>query len=643
MKKIFYIFAASLLCLAACNEKLEERVDNQLAPEEEQWVTVRFNASFPDISKEVATRAAMADSPVVENMYVAIFGADGGKLQHWLPATFVQQGNSHTPETVYAYEVQIPLSDEERHIHFIANYPGSQPPLFEYEKTVMDKMMTTGGEGAYWQKIVMDKITGTLVDGAYVASPETQAAFQRIAFVRNYAKINLTTTSPVMTIEKYMLINVPNDGYIAPYNKGYNTPYMNIDKYYGNVVDSQNYTFTTALDSAHYLGCMPPTGIDTAYPGADKAVDPTQVDGLFMYERPVPDQAKTQTAVIAKIKWAANDGTNYTGENAANITLAGHTYYYKLELLDSDGEYFPIRRNVYYTFSLNKLVGDGEGEDADEATGFKAAYDGAFFGNVSASLETATLNELTDNTSKIVVNRMDYTAVTSGDVVDIYFQYYPEKNGTPVLSTSGDVSVSKRSVEGYDAAIASFEDLGATSTGTPDGTQWGHLRVTLNAVPESGMLRSKLRVQGESEGKRVLYRDIVFTVMSKQNFTSESAVSYDSSAGTVTVTIGLPENMPYSIFPLQVKIEAEQRNLTTTSELLPVSYGTSAFGSGKSFYFIRTISYSEYCKIVDGAYSYTTTFPCSLLMIDKKGTKISLRDYSDKYFVPKDDLVLTVE
>ena len=149
MKKIFYIFAASLLCLAACNEKLEERVDNQLAPEEEQWVTVRFNASFPDISKEVATRAAMADSPVVENMYVAIFGADGGKLQHWLPATFVQQGNSHTPETVYAYEVQIPLSDEERHIHFIANYPGSQPPLFEYEKTVMDKMMTTGGEGAY--------------------------------------------------------------------------------------------------------------------------------------------------------------------------------------------------------------------------------------------------------------------------------------------------------------------------------------------------------------------------------------------------------------------------------------------------------------------------------------------------------------
>ena len=145
------------------------------------------------------------------------------------------------------------------------------------------------------------------------------------------------------------------------------------------------------------------------------------------------------------------------------------------------------------------------------------------------------------------------------------------------------------------------------------------------------MLREKLRIQGQIGGVGKLFRDIVFTVMNTQEFTSESKVTV--SGNNVTVTIGLPSELPYSIFPLNIVIEAQNNNLSTTSKDLPVSYGPTAFdeeGSPKlgknAFYFIRTIQYKDYLDTSTGEYVYTTEFECPFVRTDASDVVVKLNE-----------------
>ena len=159
---------------------------------------------------------------------------------------------------------------------------------------------------------------------------------------------------------------------------------------------------------------------------------------------------------------------------------------------------------------------------------------------------------------------------------------------------------------------------------------WGHLKVTLDAVPTSGMLRGALRVQGNKAGRRTIFRDIVFTLMSPASFLTTTS-DITTSGNDYTVKVKLPENLGYSVFPIQVKIEAKDKNLTTTNSDLPAKFGPSAFDSNKnSFYFVKTIQYSDYYhKNASGEWVYTTEFSCTLKKTDSNNVTIKL---SAEYF-----------
>ena len=200
-------------------------------------------------------------------------------------------------------------------------------------------------------------------------------------------------------------------------------------------------------------------------------------------------------------------------------------------------------------------------------------------------------------------------------------------------------------VSGYDQAIASVGNIEYVSEGSFAG--WMRVNVTLKSRPEdtSKILRGKLRVQGVMDnGTGSLYRDIVFTVMSTQNFTSDSKVTVDGD--DVTVTIGLPSELPYSLFPLQVTIEAFNNNLSTDDSNLPVGYGPTAFDAsdgesaysaknGKNaFYFIRTIQYKEYANTSTGSYVYKTKIDCPFIRTENKAIVVKLNEESG-YFNEK--------
>lgn len=639
MKKIFYTLTAAALCLTACQKEID-MIQSVSAPEYPEGATVEalFTVSIPysDGALPITRASEMAQIPVVDNLYIAIFGDNGGMLQQLVPAFPTGEGslyNATTGESGYAYQIQyraeLPLSNEERNLHFIGNCPQDviENLDFLYEKPFMDNLFSSGGDAAYWQKVVLpDGIQANLnpSTGKFELTTECASKLTPIALVRNYAKLIVTSGSSDFEIESYALVNVPLQGTIAPYSTkdGFSTKYMSIGNYCAGTTTTN---FVQDLKDSGYSGYMTNDLIDTSNPGETSAKKPTDTDnGLYMYERTKPTRTGEQTGLIVKLKWSsslASDHPNYADR--------GKSRYYKIEVLDKDGEYMPICRNILYTISLTQLSGTGE-------TSFDAAFRGPFFGNVSASIETATLTEINDNIHKIVVNRMDYTTLEDNDEVDIYFQFYEDMNGSPETTASSYATPAKKEVEGYGSAIASVSDVEFVNW---SGGTWGHVKVTLKPRPNSGMLREKLRIQGVINGVGSLFRDIVFTVMNTQEFTSASAVTV--SGNNVTVTIGLPSDLPYSIFPLSVMIEAQNNNLSTTSKDLPVGYGPTAFdesGSPKqgknAFYFIRTIQYKDYLDTSTGEYVYTTEFNCPFTRTDSSNIVVKLNEQGG-YFVEK--------
>ena len=662
MKKIFYTLTAAAICLTACQKEITENwLDEPVFPEG-SLVEATFTVSIP-ISEKVTTKGDhdMGETPILNNLYIAIFGESGGMLQQLVPATLVDYFDEDSPagyNNKAEYKAMLPLYDDECHLHFIGNYNGDPTDLaFEYEKDFMDNLSmkietqnivqdghnyTTikDAPGSYWQKVILkDGIKGKTVDGKLVLSDETKAKLSPIPLVRNYAKITVISAAPTLfNVLSYALVNVPYQGSVAPYcaadNQGFDNIYMSIGKYCDgtyNVTDATASNFRVFSDDileSGYIGYMPPQGdlIFTGNPGEGSAVSPDADDnGLYMYERTVPATAGEQTGVIVHILWA--DDLSLENQQKYGVK-PGDDYYYKLEVLNEDGEYMPICRNVHYKISLTSITGAG-------AASFDTAFSGPFFGNVSSSIETATLTTINDNLHQIVVNRMDYTSVDGGDEVSIYVQFYPSKGNSGFeLSTNtanysaGTDNILK--VDGYEQAIKSVSAIDLVAEGAAGNPfETGacmKVVVKLEDKPETGTLRGKLRVQGVLDnGVGSLYRDIVFTVMNKQDFTDESKIEATSTG--IKVTIGLPTDLPYSLFPLYVNIEAQNNNLTTTSALLPVGYGPSTFGTGKnSFWFTRTIEYKKYVDTSTGEYVYTTEFECDFTRTDTEAVVVKLTD-----------------
>ena len=656
MKKIFYSLTMAVLCLTACQKEIDP-IQSVSAPDYPEGATVEafFTVSIPYSNGALPiTRASeMAQIPEIDNLYIAIFGDNGGMLQQLVPATIVpgtgvlyetDETEDNYGESGYNYQVkytaELPLSDEERNLHFIGNCPEDvlENVDFLYEKDFMDKLSTSDGEAAYWQKVVLpDGVQANLVNGKYELTPECAAKLTPIALVRNYAKLIVTSGSSDFEIESYALVNVPLNGTIAPYSAtaGFSTTYMNIGHYCSPNADVDPdhiaTNFVQDLIASGYSGYMTNDLIDTSLETSQASEKtPTSPDnGLYMYERTKPTRSGEQTGLIIKLKWSENLPSDHP-----NFNDKGKSRYYKIEVLDKEGEYMPICRNVLYTINLEHLSGTGE-------TSFDAAYAGPFFGNVSASIETATLTEINDNIHKIVVNRMDYTTLEDNDVVDIYFRFFEDMNGSPELNAAYYATPAKKAVDGYNPAIEAVSPIEFVSW---SGGTWGHVQVTLKARPASGMLREKLRIQGmHYNGTNYigsLFRDIVFTVMNTQEFTDESEVTV--SGNNVTVTIGLPEDLPYSLFPLHVTIEALNNNLSTTNKELPVSYGPTAFDepaysakNGKNaFYFIRTIQYKDYLDTSHGVYEFTTEFDCPFVRTDNTDLVVKLNEQGG-YFLEK--------
>lgn len=667
MKAMKYMLALALILgLVSCQP---EMFNGKGSISDADLVEVTFSVQLPE-PMPVSTKASMGEGPTADEfeIHLCIYGPGDGFVQNWVEATNVTTAtNAAGYVTGGTFKALIPVADDQRTIHVIANPPAAvTPTTTDYIDNVMEKMTNGQDSCAYWQQIILPEIkpeNGSTTNPPQ-ASTAVQTAFRNIHLLRNFAKIKVTSPEPTdadyesIIVKRWTLINVPTRGYVAPYTgiktnrfpSGYLNAFLQ-----GNPTGSQLYT--QLIETDQYPGYMPTEAvIDETFPGnPDQAAAKYKERGqaLYMYERPLPTSDQLQTAILMEVEFLSGHAL-YDNEHPDS---EHNTYWYKIEVLDNHGAYVPFLRNIVYTLRIMGL------EDTGEATALDA-FNGPYFGNISASLETAGLSDLSNGTSAIHVDQLDYTFMTIPDIGTILlsnpdgtasvFFFTPDvehADQTYFQDETGvcEVSVTKMVAGGYAPAVANF-------TISDGGNRAGTITITPSTIGTT-MKKSILRVQGQAlpDGK-VLYRDITITLMPKpdlKNGEGDDVVwtaILDTPEGItgvnhpVRLKVCLPEGLGSSIFPIQLRIEAENNTLSATSPDLPVSTGKSVFDPTRNtYFFIYTINYSDYCSLNPRTkkYEYKYIFGVKdddsdriILKTSKPGdnsTKIDIRDMKDNF------------
>ena len=252
MKKgwLILLFAALLSCVREA-----EPVPASESSVEGRPVTITI--SVPGFEPETK---GLDEGGTLSTLRLAVFGGSG-YLKEYVQADPVRTTDytyealnadnqlvSHTVPC-YNFTVTVAMSDSQRIIHFLGNGPEIMP--FGYDTAVMPIQLSANGEMGYWQMIdlpdgikakrnsdgyYIDKYGEVISDDEgffpndfpveedrgktrYVADDETEAAFQGIPLIRNWAKLVLSADAESnFTPIAFSAVNVPSRGAMAPYS-----------------------------------------------------------------------------------------------------------------------------------------------------------------------------------------------------------------------------------------------------------------------------------------------------------------------------------------------------------------------------------------------------------------------------------------
>lgn len=654
MKRFFYICFVVLLA-TACVEPLQPYsgpVVNK--PEDETPVTIEF--SLPPV-----TKGDMAHDPDISTIHVAVFN-QAGVLKQYEEATLTKPGNvtngNNTTDGNPKYTVQINMSATKRILHFIGD-----SPVDTYDKlvalagtsgedAVLNALTTGAGKAAYWQRIELDKIDAYTYDGTsytppgatqpflsgnpatysyqgqtikvysgdfitrdgykvldgtgYFASTYVSDRLANIPLIRNFVEITVSkdeVNGSNFTPVQYALMNVPKAGYVAPFDakKGeFASVYTYSYPESGAPVFNETLIHSTIAASG-YLGTLAGS-IDQSVP--DTFIDLTGSDPLdkkaYMYERPVPNTQQPATCILV----AGHYDDPYALKDENDLT------WFKFEIADQNGGFFPMYRGLSYDIKIGQISG---------TPGYASAADAAradAIGDISSSPTTATLVEINDGKgTTLIVEYIDYVANEAENKTIYYTMYYKDPSNSSAaiqylyntISFTGADAVTHPD-QNYKAITGNVTiDNGTFNSGTPDDTKiWKRATVPLAASGQN-TLHSILRVEGTSHEGKAMYRDVHYRVMGARKFKNgenELKGTYlldEEKDRETTLTIYLPSDLGFSMFPLILRIEAENGHFTT-ADGLPVESGPSLFEENRNtFYFLKTIDYDDYnAKVLAG-------------------------------------------
>lgn len=588
MKKIFYTLLIALLGATACSVN---EIGQPEPMNENGKVTYVMGLEFPEIF--VATRGAMADDPIIDNVYVAVFGGNGYLNDYAKAEPCNADGTAKADYSgvqngvLFYYKVTLTATTSRRTVHVIANGP-DQLQFNAYDYEVMPELTTDAGNGAYWTTFQLPHGTSDRDNNGYfIPSEEAEEAFSNLKLIRNFARVNLTSNAPDFVLEGYKIFNTPNKGRIVTWKADYQpetSANPRVDGYYTPYVGAKNANPMTFLEIQN-AGYVPSLATGAAIDQTEPTTSMQYSTGpQFVFEREQTNGAD-RPYIIVKGKFQGNASS-----------------YYRLDFTDKDGTYIPIFRNFKYDINIGHVAKDGV-SDPKTAQPSNA--------NVSATIETASLTDLSDGESRILVQYLDKTFVTAGDT---QFPYLYLRDATKEISEQYVTAAKFRILTDAELAAegkpANTADQAFTVSGVTDyytdsawhtDTGWNSednwQEVTLNiAAVGNAEKRTTFRITGETAEHDKLFRDVTIRVLAKQNFNATVTSAGSAIGSLVTVTLNLPGNLPPSIFPLEVAFEDSNKRLNPNGIDMPARVGTSIVTgkTDRSYQFVKSISYSEY-------------------------------------------------
>ena len=630
MRKWIVIAAAALAALS-CSREMEQ---NFLVDEPEGQVEVTFS-----VTGNQETTKALGEKAQLETMHIAVFGGSG-YLKEYKQATldstgtyeyhyYDTLGGEHVKKVpMFKYKVSITLSNSSRRVHFIGNGPASIPFGKDYE--VLPTLLGEKETG-YWQMIQLDNITALQDSEGYYLTPDEQGetrrrkagepyiasdtlkkAFSLVPLIRNWAKIELEAkpaSESNFTPISFAVVNVPKQGTLVPYGgvKGFITNYKDLSfdnlrgkeyNYSGNLPASVEFD-ASVPDSSDFVAFKngvkhydAPTG--EGYPHVDN-----EAYAAYLYERPVPDANIPPSSVIVYGKYYNPDDLSSLTEEEK--TARGALCYYKVDLM-TGSEYYPVLRNFKYIVRIDKISARGHATPEE-------AFAAAGSADVSADINASTLPDISDGTRRMAVQPwMSKTFIRAeGKKEQLYVTFYNDINGDNPKPDTTSVSDGHFTYEliPTTAGIVKDVEIGeAVKDTTRIDYGWRPISFAIASPDEAAgrtqTLRIKCKVKPDDKDESPLYRDIVISLLPTQQMrvTCENPRVLLVTGEPQRVDVDIPDGLVESMFPLHFKIEAKNLTLTPDTSVegnsLPVISDTSIIANYPSFYFQRTVEWSEY-------------------------------------------------
>lgn len=508
IRKYLYAITALLATLMVACESDVNIGDLQEQPIPEGWTKVTFTADTP-LMTEVAVRAADPDGIDVQNLTLFCFNDFGLYITH-TDATNLNPA-LETPSLSGTYEAIIP--EDTRIIHFVANQSESLYNDSEFvnraEHEIMDNMVGSTGMIVYWSRFIFrekDNFQGQLAEANNG---------EGIKLIRNQAKVTVENgkTNGFIDITGFIVTNIHAFGTVAPY---------------------------------HPENGFPTNGTSFTWPGDDYVTMPQNLTKL-----------SDITGVTTKPEEYIFEHEN-TLQDPVSIILRGKPagsntdLYYRVLILDDDGEQIMIRRNHHYKLNIVGSLAYGQ-ETFEEALTAPATN------NVWVAVDD-WVNEISYGGITLSVSETSVVLGEdkAGSALTLNYTIKSESNMTN--ADAAEISWLPNNTVAAHSIRHSFSASGRTGEGTID--------VQLLEMGASPSLEGTLVVK-----KGRLQRTIKIMLIKKQKFTPVWAATqiYGGSVGELaTLKFTIPEDFPF--FPFNVYISANNLDVrtATTGRALPI-------------------------------------------------------------------------
>lgn len=489
------ITLAGLLALnVACQR--EDYLFPETGGTQDGYVSLRFNVEVPDMDV-VETKAVDPDGGGVQQISVFCFDKNGLFITVTTASVKADTGNpslSGTFDTsVPEHTVTLQLVGNQNLTYFREeNYRGMS------EVDVMAALEASAGRMIYWARKTVDEL------------PSYNSASNPVKLLRNQAKISLNVDASKTDFEQkgWVVVNSNAFGTVAPYSPDHG----------GFVAPTTAAPFVTLPDNKSKLG----------------------------------DYLDVRTADVEYIFETENTPADPVDFIVKGAYPGGEDLYYRISLMDEDGNHVMIMRNHHY---IVNIVGDlYYGQST-----FTEALEAPATNNVWVSVSD-NIAQVQDSRNSLEVDKT-FVVIGEGEfkVPNTYYLHYTVKNLDGSTPSQAQVSW----MDGNDVALSNFSHTFEASTGR------GTILVTLNQMEELQKREGTLYVR---YGR--LSRKIKIVTVKEQNFEPAWVTTniYGMEAGeNVTMMFTIPDDCPAELFPMDVLLSVNDMDIRNASGMvLPI-------------------------------------------------------------------------